>query len=610
MAGKITLTVTKGELEGKTFEYEEPDRVYVGRQEDCGIVLPENTVSRYHCLLDINPPEVSLQDFGSLNGTYLNDMKIGQRDRNQSWEEAKGEERTSYELHDGDRVRLGKRCELTCAVIKAEPAEDNGTVVEENDVPDGGPVSEAAVDPQAVLSVIAGSEEEMKPESVVGSTPDEVPEPEMSSVEEVKAGTESVAEPESEAEPQPGAGYEAKDASQPEPEKVSEAEPDEAKKEPAEEPDESDEESEYLSVSQGEQKICGVCGNMFPPSSPDDTLCMECRQDREKMLGAILAAVIGGALKQEPSGPAPIKGFDKIALLGRGGMGEVWKVKEQSSGKLYALKTLLPKAAMDEKAKALFLREAKLSEYLDHKNVIRTYQTGSSNGTLFILMDLCEGGSADDLMKLHGGTLPLPLATYIMLQVLEGLDYVHHVDVEAEIRKRGVFGTKKSMHAKGLVHRDLKPGNIFLSDRGDHPTAKVADFGMAKAFQAAGFSTLSDDKAVKGTIPFMPRQQAIDCRYAKPEVDVWAAAASYYHMLTGEFPKNFRAGQNMWLAIVSEPVVPIRKRDPAIPEKIAMVIDRALRENPEIGCKSAAVLRDDLIRALPKEVKEYCEVTT
>ena len=549
MAGKITLTVTKGELEGKTFEYEEPDRVYVGRQEDCGIVLPENTVSRYHCLLDINPPEVSLQDFGSLNGTYLNDMKIGQRDRNQSWEEAKGEERTSYELHDGDRVRLGKRCELTCAVIKAEPAEDNGTVVEENDVPDGGPVSGAAVDPQAVLSVIAGSEEEMKPESAVGSTPKE-------------------------------------------------------------EPDVSDEESEYLSVSQGEQKICGVCGNMFPPSSPDDTLCMECRQDREKMLGAILAAVIGGALKQEPSGPAPIKGFDKIALLGRGGMGEVWKVKEQSSGKLYALKTLLPKAAMDEKAKALFLREAKLSEYLDHKNVIRTYQTGSSNGTLFILMDLCEGGSADDLMKLHGGTLPLPLATYIMLQVLEGLDYVHHVDVEAEIRKRGVFGTKKSMHAKGLVHRDLKPGNIFLSDRGDHPTAKVADFGMAKAFQAAGFSTLSDDKAVKGTIPFMPRQQAIDCRYAKPEVDVWAAAASYYHMLTGEFPKNFRAGQNMWLAIVSEPVVPIRKRDPAIPEKIAMVIDRALRENPEIGCKSAAVLRDDLIRALPKEVKEYCEVTT
>ncbi|MBR0146034.1 MAG: protein kinase family protein [Eubacterium sp.] len=64
------------------------------------------------------------------------------------------------------------------------------------------------------------------------------------------------------------------------------------------------------------------------------------------------------------------------------------------------------------------LREAKLSEYLDHKNVVRTYQTGSSNGTLFILMDLCEGGSADDLMKLHGGTLPLPLATYIMLQVL------------------------------------------------------------------------------------------------------------------------------------------------------------------------------------------------
>ena len=528
MAGKIIFEVTRGELAGKKYEYENPDRVFVGRQEDCGIALPENTVSRYHCLLDINPPQVMLQDFGSLNGTFLNDEKIGQRQREQSWEEARSEAHDAYELHDGDRVRLGKRCELTCSVVEAEQMDEYGTVPEE-----------------------------------------EIPVP-------VETGTPVISEI-----------YEA---------------PEESKAE-----SEADEESEYLTVSQGEQKVCGACGNMFPPSSPDDTLCPECRGDRDKMLGAILAALIGGALQEEPAGPSPVKGFDKVALLGRGGMGEVWKVKEQKTGKIYALKTLLPKVAADQKAKELFLREARLSEYLDHKNVVKTYQTGCSDGTFYILMDLCEGGSADDLMKIHGGKLPLTLATYIMLQVLDGLDYVHQVDVEAEIRKKGIFGTKKTMHAKGLVHRDLKPGNIFLSDKGDHPLAKVADFGMAKAFQAAGYSTMSDERAVKGTIPFMPRQQAIDCRFAKPEVDVWAAAASYYHMLTGEFPKNFRAGQNMWLAIVSEPVVPIRERDPAIPEKIAMVIDRALRENPEIGCKSASLLRSDLILALPKEVKDYCK---
>ncbi len=502
MGGKITLTVTRGELEGKVYEYTEPDRIFVGRKEDCGIVLPENTVSRYHCLLDINPPKILLKDFGSLNGTYLNDEKIGQREREQSPEEAEGEDHETYELHDGDRVRLGKRCEITCAVVVQEEPEEASASVE---------------------------------------------------------------------------------------------------------PKEEDEESEYLSVSQGEQKVCAACGNMFPPTSPDDTLCMECRQDREKMLGVILAALIGGAIREEApaGGPSPVKGFERVERLGKGGMGEVWKVREESTGKLYALKTMLPEAAANPKVTAMFLREAKLSEYLDHKNVVRTYQTGCADGTFFILMELCEGGSVDDLMKRQGGRLTLNMATLIMLQVLDGLDYVHHVDVDVEIRKRGIFG-RKTMNARGLVHRDFKTGNIFLSDRGDHPVAKVADFGMAKAFQAAGFSSISNDNAVRGTVPFMPRQQALDCRYAKPEVDVWAAAASYYHMLTGEFPKNFRSGKNMWQAIVTEKAVPILERGVMLPSGLAEVIDRALQEEPEIGCKSAAELREAIVDRIPAFTREYC----
>ena len=583
MAGKIILEVTKGELAGKTYEYEEPDRVFVGRKEDCGIVLPENTVSRYHCLLDINPPMIQMQDFGSLNGTFLNDEKIGQRDRDRSWEEAKSDEHEAYELHDGDRIRLGKRCELTCTIVRAEQTDEYGTVVEEDDLP------ESTADAVSEPAEPSGAEEAVsEPAETPGQEPvgvvDAISEPAEESAEKPEQKPSGVVDAISEPIEEP--------AEEPESESAAE---------------ESDADSEDYSVSVGEQKVCGACGNLFPPTSPDDTLCAECRQDRDNMLGAILAALIGGALREEPAGPSAVKGFDKVALLGRGGMGEVWKVKEQKTGKTYALKTLLPKVAADEKAKALFLREAKLTEFLDHKNVVRTYQTGCSDGTFYILMDLCEGGSVDDLMKLHGGKLPLTLATYIMLQVLDGLDYVHHVDVEAEVRKRGLFGTKKTMRAKGLVHRDLKPGNIFLSDRSDRPVAKVADFGMAKAFQAAGYSTMSDDRAVKGTIPFMPRQQAMDCRFAKPEVDVWAAAASYYHMLTGGFPKNFRPGQNMWLAIVSEPVVPIQNRDPSVPEKIARVIDHALREHPVIGCRDAALLREDLIRALPDEVRDYCK---
>ncbi|MDO5456699.1 MAG: FHA domain-containing protein, partial [Eubacteriales bacterium] len=116
MHGKIIMEITDGVQAGQKFEYTEADRIFIGRQDDCGIVLPEKTVSRYHCVLTINPPTVRLQDFGSLNGTFINGKKIGQRDRDKSPEEAKYEKYQEFDLHDGDLIRLGKRCELKCSI--------------------------------------------------------------------------------------------------------------------------------------------------------------------------------------------------------------------------------------------------------------------------------------------------------------------------------------------------------------------------------------------------------------------------------------------------------------------------------------------------------------
>ena len=120
MANKITLEAINGSLQGKTFDFEEKTRIFIGRQEDCGIVIPENTISRYHCVMEITPPEVKLQDFGSLNGTFLNGEKIGQRDRSQSWEEVKDEERQEYTLKDGDILGLGSKNEFKLIIEAAE----------------------------------------------------------------------------------------------------------------------------------------------------------------------------------------------------------------------------------------------------------------------------------------------------------------------------------------------------------------------------------------------------------------------------------------------------------------------------------------------------------
>lgn len=544
MKEKITIEIIKGEGAGQKFEYEDAERIFVGRQADCGIVLPEKTVSRYHCLLDINPPTVKLQDFGSLNGTFLNDVKIGQRERDKSWEEASRDAHKEYELHDGDVIGIGKKCRLKCTVEEPDIMAISGAwdgTMPEADEDEENPAAYDGID-------LMGNEGAAEESEAVPEGPIETAE---------KGQSEAVAWSE-EAKETSGKGQ-------------SEAEPEEA---PEEEPEQNNPKHD---------------------------------EEMDKILGELLMAILGG--KQErPVGPSPVEGFDKIALLGKGGMGEVWKVRENKTGKLYALKTMLPQIAGDKKARDMFLREAKLTEFLDHENVVRTYKTGFSNNVYYILMDICEGGSVDDLMKRYGGKLSLNLATFIILQALEGLEYVHNVPVQAEIVKRGLFGGRreKLMDAKGLVHRDFKPGNIFLMDKSDHPVAKVADFGMAKAFQAAGFTTMSSEGMVKGTVPFMPRQQALDCRFAKPEVDVWAAAASYYYMLTGQFPKNFRQGVNMWQILVTESATPIRQRDPSVPERLAQVIDRALVERPVIGCNSAAALRYDIIRALPEGTRNYC----
>ena len=565
MPAKVTLTVTRGEKQGESHEYTDISRVLIGRQEDCDIVVPERTVSRYHCLLEINPPRVRLQDFGSLNGTFLSGRKIGQRDRDMSWEEAKDMHHESFELKDGDVLGLGSQCEITCRIEKGTACALCG-----RELPDAPADTEATVlISQQNAPIRLDGQGRRICEDCFTRLQKEKEEAEKRRREQQEEKERQ--EKERQNHPQP----------------------------PAAEPELPD-----------GQKKCAGCGKIFTPSAPDNNLCPACLANRARVLDGVMAMLNINARKaqqKKPAGdPSILAGYEKISLLGKGGMGEVWKVRSMDTGEEYALKTMLPDVAMDEQAKKLFLREAGICERLRHPNVVKAYDTGSANNVLYILMDLCEGGSADDLMKKKGGRLPLELATYIILQCLSGLDYVHNMDLEVEIAAGKYQGTRE-VSVKGLVHRDFKPGNIFLSDTGSHPTAMVADFGMAKAFQAAGKSQISKTGAVMGTPVFMPKQQARDCKYAKPEVDVWAAAASYYYMVTGQFVKNFRPGVNVWQVLIAESAVPIRKRDPSVPRDLADVIDLALAESPRLHYSSAGELRRDLAAALPGSVRTYCE---
>jgi serine/threonine protein kinase len=128
--------------------------------------------------------------------------------------------------------------------------------------------------------------------------------------------------------------------------------------------------------------------------------------------------------------------------------------------------------------------------------------------------------------------------------------------------------------------------------------AKVSDFGLAKSFQKAGFSGMTATGAAAGTYPFMPREQLTNFKFVKPVSDVWSMGATFYFLLTGQFPRDFRRGADPVEVILRGGIVPMRKRDARIPRKVAEVIDRAVADKSNDRYQTAAEFRQALVKAL------------
>jgi serine/threonine-protein kinase len=497
MPAKVTLRVTQGKLAGADFQFDERTTCIIGRADDCSPRVPNDTahktISRHHCLLDINPPDVRIRDFGSLNGTFVNGKKIGQREKGQTPTDAAKIQFPEHDLKDGDEIKLGDTVFQVGLFVPAYCAECSIEISEEN---------------------------------------------------------------RTRAERAPGV-YQC-DACREKAEKAKRKEPPKPK-----------------------PKVCAKCGRDVSGEVGEhrhgDYVCVSCKADPLAILKRLLALAKTGDYSV-----LGIRGYEIIKELGRGGMGAVYLARHEATKKQVALKVMLPEVAADERAKALFLRETENTKALKHRNIVELWDAGCSEGTFFFTLELCDGGSAEKLIEARRGPLSINDAAPIILQVLDGLDYAHHAKIPYVRLKNGSFGP-----GTGLVHRDIKPQNIFLSGTGSSRVAKLGDYGLAKAFDAAGLSGLTRTGAAMGTPQFMPRQQVINFKHAQPEVDVWAAAASFYFMITGRFPRDFTRGKDVWQTVLQSSVVPIRKRAPSITKRLADVIDAALQDNPEIGFKTA-----------------------
>jgi eukaryotic-like serine/threonine-protein kinase len=297
---------------------------------------------------------------------------------------------------------------------------------------------------------------------------------------------------------------------------------------------------------------------------------------------------------------AGIRGYTIVKLLGSGKCGAVYLAQNDRTEEMVALKVMLPQMAVNDRAVKMFIREMSNTQALRHPNVVRTFEYGEAENIFYFTMESCLEGNVSDFIQRQGGKVPLNIAISITLQVLAGLEYTHNAVLPAVRLADGSIG-----EGQGLVHRDLKPANIFLSRTGDKTLAKIGDYGLAKAFELAGMSgqTLTGQKGVMGTPSFMSRQQLLNTKYVQPAVDVWAAAACLYNMLTGVPPRNFGKRDPLQVILLDR-AVPILEREPNLPPALAKVIDQALFEDPsnhhDIFYKRAIDFRNALGEALGK----------
>jgi serine/threonine-protein kinase len=251
--------------------------------------------------------------------------------------------------------------------------------------------------------------------------------------------------------------------------------------------------------------------------------------------------------------------------IARGGMGTVWEADDPLLARSVAVKILDPAIGTDESIRARFRREAIAAAAVTHSNIVATYDTGEDDGIAYIVMELVHGITLRQLID-RDGAVGVGDAAAITYQVADALSVAH---------------------ARGLVHRDVKPGNVLVQPDG---RVKVTDFGIAKAADSGG-EELTRTGMVVGTARYLAPEQ-VDGRAVDERVDIYSLGLVLYEMLCGKAP--FEADTDIATAVarLTTPPRPIRLECPSVPAGLEQVIDKALTKDPADRWPSALAFRD------------------
>jgi serine/threonine protein kinase len=268
--------------------------------------------------------------------------------------------------------------------------------------------------------------------------------------------------------------------------------------------------------------------------------------------------------------------YEILSPIGAGGMGEVYKAKDTRLGRIVAIKVLPSELSQNPERRERFEREARTVSALSHPNICTLFDIGQQDGIDFLVMEYLEGETLAE--RLSRGALPIEEALGYAVQLADALD---------------------SAHREGVVHRDLKPGNIMLIK----PGAKLLDFGLAKPVAAQGASLaselptkqkpLTEDGVIPGTLPYMAPEQ-LEGKEADTRTDLFAFGLVLYEMLTGRRAFEGKSPASLIAAILEQEPPPVSRLQPMSPTALDRVVTTCLAKDPDERWQSARDLGREL----------------
>ncbi len=548
---EVILRVIDGPQVGKEYHFAEADNFLIGRMDktskaDLQISDEDPFVSRNHFLIEVRPPNVMIRDFKSTNGTYV-------RHPGQTVWGAKIDETL---VEDGDEIKIGHTI-LGVTVIRAEPV---GLETRVESAP-------PAVDVQEELREEPPPQPAPDEKEPIREEPKKTPPPRKGKIAEeylcIRCQTPL------EKLPLLEGSFHQDDFMCPK-----------CKTEVAAERERE------AAANAAVRYQCQNCGTDVTDTANRDGRAVE--------LADVASYLCKACAERSAKLRTVIGEYRVISELGHGGMGVVYKAWHTPTGRLVALKKMLPIARANDRLLRRFYREVLLNEQLIHPGVVRLYEAGLQGEDPYFVSEFVADGNLNQFMSPEDRPLLQPPdVVRLVADSLEGLDHIHK---------------------KGIVHRDLKPENILLRAKANGVTdfkaakryqPKLADFGLSRSYERHG-GTITRKDEYAGTIFYMPYEQILEFKEALPPVDIYAMGVTLYYLLTGsfslEFPKPSQIKRGVMpnkdpiRMILEDEPRPVRSQRPDLPFPLCAVVDRAVAKEAADRYQTATEFRAELVR--------------